>query len=429
MFQDVRFMNSVEQQRLLDESLRGFYSNSFFHIYINGEFNTTIANITEQKDKGTALHEYTHYLQNIGTLWGLYCSIQHYEIIIEFKKAILAAGEIKRPFIFNLPEELKRKEEYIRHGDGTRGYPKWNIDEEKPVDIELKQIIVNGKQKEQVNVTFTLKDGRTETVQLGAHIIKESMAALYQSLLDPDATHDDVPYNLVKIIAKKHFPQTARDSEKLICCCHTSLYSMSPGSSLIEALQEAEDEPDMNGFELFNRYVHTKEVTTGKGVTKTMVDFFNDLVAGFKKMLGFNLVAPLDYISMVLDRVRLDGRYYPFLSVLYEHGGFSENDFAELIDYYGIPFIQTSNYGIHYPQGNGDAGKDGSLDVLELIVQEALYRSFVDQDRMYCCPLYYMCRGSKYEKPECFGNPWEGEMCSYTVVSDALKLRQKKIVG
>ena len=150
-----------------------------------------------------------------------------------------------------------------------------------------------------MNVTFTLKDGRTETVQLGAHIIKESMAALYQSLLDPDATHDDVPYNLVKIIAKKHFPQTARDTEKLICCCHTSLDSMSPSSSLIEALQEAEDEPDMNGFELFDRYVHTKEVTTGKGVTKTMVDFFNDLVAGFKKMLGFNLVAPLDYISMV----------------------------------------------------------------------------------------------------------------------------------
>ena len=88
-------------------------------------------------------------------------------------------------------------------------------------------------------------------------------------------------------------------------------------------------------------------------------------------MLGFNLVAPLDYISMVLDRVRLDDRYYPFLSVLYDHGGFSENDFTELIGYYGIPYIQTSNYGIHHPQGNGEVGREGSLDVLELIVQEA----------------------------------------------------------
>ena len=127
--------------------------------------------------------------------------------------------------------------------------------------------------------------------------------------------------------------------------------------------------------------------------------------------------------------MRLDDRYYPFLSVLYDHGGFSENDFTELIGYYGIPYIQTSNYGIHHPQGNGEVGREGSLDVLELIVQEALLRSFVEPDRMYCCPLYYMCKGTKYEKPECFGNPWEGGMCSYTVVSDALKLRQKQIVG
>lgn len=420
-------MIDVEKQKQLDECLRGFYSNSFFHIYIDGEFNTAIANIAEQKDRGTALHEYTHYIQNIGTLWGLYCSIQHYEIIIEFKRALIAANKIKRPFSFELPDELKRKNEYIRHGDGTKGYPKWNIDDEKPIDIELKKIIVNGRQKEQVNITVTLDDGRSETLQLGAHIIKESMAALYQSLLDPDAVHDDVPYNLVKKIAAKHFPKIANDKEKLICCCHTSLFSMSPGSSLIEVLQEAESEFNLNGFELFSQYVHTKEVTTGKGVTKTMMDFFNDLEEGFKKMLGYNLVAPLDYIATVLDRVRLDGKYYPFLSVLYENGKFTENDFTELIGYYGIPYIQTSNYGIHHPQGNEEEGKEGSIDVLELIVQEALYRSFVEPDKMYCCPLYYMCQGSQYEKDECFGNPWEGDMCSYTVVSDALKLREKII--
>ena len=420
-------MISIEQQKILDECLRGFYSNSFFHIYIDGVFNTNIANIVEQKDKGTALHEYTHYLQNIGSLWGLYCSIQHYEIIIEFKRALIAADRIKRPFTFTLPDELKRKNEYITHGDGTKGYPKWNLDDDKPIDIELKKIIVNGKEKEQVNVTVSLIEGRTETLQLGAHIIKESMAALYQSLLDPDAVHDDVPYNLVRKIAKKHFPKVADDTEKLICCCHTSLFSMSPGSSLIEVLQEAEAEPNLDGFNLFSRYVHTKVVTTGKGVTKTMMDFFNDLVEGFKKMLGYNLIAPLDYISTVLDRVRLDGKYNPFLSVLYDNGKFSENDLTELIGYYGIPYIQTSKYGIHHPQGAGEEGKEGSMDVLELIVQEALFRSFVEPDKMYCCPLYYMCQGSQYEKEECFGNPWEGGMCSYTIVSDALKLREKKI--
>ena len=80
-----------EHQIDLDNGLRGFYSNSFFHIYIDGEFNIDVSKVAEQKDKGTALHEYVHYLQNIGTLWGLYCSINNYETIIEFKKAVLSA--------------------------------------------------------------------------------------------------------------------------------------------------------------------------------------------------------------------------------------------------------------------------------------------------------------------------------------------------
>ena len=37
--------------------------------------------------------------------------------------------------------------------------------------------------------------------------IKESMAALYQMLIDETATHEefDLPYNLIKIIAEQHF--------------------------------------------------------------------------------------------------------------------------------------------------------------------------------------------------------------------------------
>lgn len=421
---------SFEHLDAVDECLRGFYSSSFFHIYINGDFNPTISSIALQKDKGTALHEYTHYIQNIGTLWGLYCSIQQYEIIMEFKKAIAAATEITRPFQFQLPDVLNRKNEIIRHGNGTMGYPEWNLKKGDPINIEFKDVLVNGRNQQQVDVTFTKIDGNKQTIQLGAHIIKESMAALYQSLLDPAAGHDDVPYNLVKLIAEQHFPKTAKDVRKLICCCHTSLFNMSPGYCLMELLQEIEFvNPEQNGFQLFDDYVHTKIITTGKGVRKTMMEFFNDMVAGFKKMLGYNLLAPLDYINTALDRVRIDGRFYPILSVLYEGDEvFSDNDFTEVIGYYGIPYIQTSQYGIHHPQGSGEEGKEGSVDVLELIAQEALYKSFVELKHTYCCPLYYMCQNTQYEKPECFGNPWEGEMCSYKVVSDFLGLDKKKVI-
>lgn len=416
-----------KQREELEDSLRGFYSNSFFHIYTAGDFNVDVSKIATNKDKGTALHEYTHYIQNIGTLWGLYCSMYNYDLILQFKYEIINAQDIKRPFAFPLTKSLVIKKKYVDHGNGTKGYPKWNIKADEAIDYLLTTVDVNGKKEVQVDVSFTLIDGTKQSVQLGAHIIKESMAAMMQSLLDPDAKHDDVPYNLVFKLAAKHFENTSEDIRKLICCCHASLFSMSPGHTLIELLGEAEQEPQLNGFQLFDRFIHTKNAVNGQGKSKTMLGFFNDMVEGFKYKLGNNLVAPLDYIAAALGRVRLDGQYYPFLSVLYDNGSFSENDFTNLIGYYGIPYVQTQQNGYYFPKDNGGKGNDASIDVLELIAQEALYKNFVDEKRMYVCPLYYMCQDSKWEKAECFDKPWEGADCSYTIVSDALGLKGKNI--
>lgn len=416
-----------EQREELEASLKGFYSNSFFHIYTAGDFNVDVSKIATTKDKGTAIHEYTHYIQNIGTLWGLYCSMCRYDTILQFKKQIINSQDIKRPFVFPLTESLERRMIYMKHGNGTIDYPKWKLKDDEAIDYTLTPVDVNGKIEVRVDVSFTLIDGTKETVPLGAHIIKESMSAMMQSFLDPDAKHFDVPYNLVFKFAAKHFENTSKDIRKLICCCHASLFSMSPGQTLIELLNEAEQEPQLNGFQLFDRFIHAKNIVNGQGNSKTMLDFFNDMVEGFKYKLGNNLVAPLDYIAAALDRVRLDGQYYPFLSVLYDNGGFSEDDFTNLIGYYGVPYVQTQQNGYYFPRDNGGKGNDASVDVLEPIAQEALYRYFVDKKSMYVCPLYYMCQNSKWEKAECFDKPWEGTDCSFTIVSDALGLRGKNI--
>ena len=416
-----------EQMNLLNACLRGFYSNSFFHIYVDGEFNLDISQIAEQKDKGTVLHEYTHYIQNIGTLWGQYCSLVNYETIIEFKKSVYSASELKRPYQIPLTESLVRKLNYMCHGNGMIGYPRWNIAVGEHIDVKSEDVVVNGKPFTKVILTVTLTDGSQQQIELGAHIIKESMAAMYQSLLDPSAKHDDVPYNLIAKLAEQHFPNAAKDIRMLICCCHTSLFSMSPGSSLIEILTEAEGNPGISGFSLFDHYAHSKLVTTAKGEKLAMPDYFNYMVEGFIKLLEANLFADLDYISTALERVKLDGKFYPFLSVMYDNNGFEDKNLTDIMSYYGIPYIQTSMSGISFPQGQTPQGAEGSLDVLELIAQEALYNNFVNPERMYVCPLYYMCQGTQYEKPECFTNPWEGNMCTYTIVSEPLGLRDKII--
>ena len=412
-------MNQKDLEQYL-ESCRGFYTNGFFHIFIDGEFNPMINEIPTITDRGTTVHEYIHYIQNIGTLWGLYESMTRYEHLIEFKQAITKEKDIKRPFVHQLSESLKRKYEFIRFGNGFTKYTDIMVDANKPMEKSSRVVNVNGKEEECISITFTDTNNNTQKIDLGALIIKESMAALYQSLIDADASHSDVPYNFVKLLAQKNYPRTASDPAKLICCCHASLFSMNPGLMLIKALEEMESDHSINGFEYFSHFVHNNTIKTKAGTTHTIADYFSIMVNGFKERLSANILAPIDHIGAALERMKLDGKYYPVLSVLYEDDGITEENFSEIIGYYGIPYIQAKN-GLHYPQSTTNK-EEAAMDVLELIVHEAIFLNLSKPENLWVCPLYYMCKDSQYEKEECFTAPWTGGMCSYKIISDSLGL-------
>lgn len=416
---------SVEQKEEVLNSLRGFYSNSFFHIYIDGGFNPKIEEIDSAKDQGTIQHEYTHYIQNIGTLWGLYSSMVMYEQILELKEYIRQHDKLNRPIDVPFSDGLKRKLNFVKFGNGTSCYDNCTVDINKPIVLRNKIEDVNDKKENAVYIDFTLQDGTVKTVLLGAFIIKESMAAMYQGLLDPEASHNDIPYNVVQLLASSKYPNAANDIRKLICCCHASLFSMNPGFQLIQLLEDIEQEPRINGFRLFEDFVKNNTVRTGKGNKYEIVEYFNKMVNGFLVMLNRNISAPIDYIQCALERVKLDGKHYPFLSVLYETS-YSSKDFSEIINYYGIPYIQTPS-GFFYPKGKMPEYEEGSLDVLELIVQEAICKMLLNNKHQYCCPLFYMCSNSKFQKDECFGAPWAGNKCPFKTISDSWGLEKKEI--
>lgn len=417
-------MNQKELEHYL-QSCRGFYTNGFFHIFIDGEFNPMINEISTITDRGTSVHEYIHYIQNIGTLWGLYESMTRYEHLIEFKQAIAKEKEIKRPFVPQISESLQKKYEYIRFGNGFSKYTDIMVDTSKPMEKSSRVVNVNDKKEECISITFTDIHNNIHKIDIGAFIIKESMAALYQELIDKNATHTDLPYNFVKLFAQKNYPRTASDPAKLICCCHVSLFSMNPGLVLIKALEDMEVDDSINGFEYFSHLVHDNKITTKAGKTYSMADYFSKMVNGFKERLSANILAPIDYIGAALERMKLDGKYYPILSVLYEDDGITEENFSEIIGYYGIPYIQAKN-GLHYPQSTTD-NKEAAMDVLELIVHEAIFLNLTKPENLWVCPLYYMCKDSPYEKEECFTAPWSGGMCSYKIISDSLGLDKIKI--
>lgn len=334
------FLNLLEiTESDLQFDLRGYYSTSFFHVYLEGEFDTDIKRLSI-KDRGTFIHEYIHYFQNIGTYWGLYCSIIRYHEMLEFKAQIIDSDIIEIPLNLNYSEKLRAKIEWVKAGNGLSVYNSnltWNINKEHKIEIKQTDSNICGRNRPQIYLNIMFDDGRVESVDFGAHIIKESMAALYQSLVDASVLHNDVPYNIVKLVCEQYFPNIANDVEKLICLCYTSLFSMSPGSELFSLLKVASENIQTNGVDLFTNFIDSKTITTSQGKTHTVVDFFDILINGFKRTLSTNLVADLDYIDNVLDRVKLSNKWIPFLSVLYDQNKLSIENINAIIGFIGIP--------------------------------------------------------------------------------------------
>lgn len=420
----------MTKDELLNE-LRGYYKPSFFYIYLEGDFNINMESLSI-KDRGTFVHEYIHYIQNISTYWGLYCSIVRYQELTEFNNHLIASEEINVPCMIERSERLRNKIDRVIFGNGLSIFSdqnSWNIDTEHKIIIEKDYINLHGVDKEIINLSIKFEDQRVERIHLGAHIIKESMAAMYQSLMDSDAIHDDVPYNLVKILCQQHFSNISHDIEKLICICYTSLFSMSPGSELISLLEMASANPTIDGVSIFTEFIDSKTILTCKGKEYSIVEYFHILIEEFKKALATNLEADLDYIYTVLERISLANRGIPYLTILYDTNKLSVENLNALVGYLGIPYIQTLNNGCHFPQSTkeGATENDASSDVLEIITREVMFSYVTNPRRDKICPLYYMCGDTTYKKDGCFGAPWEEPLCLFTVVSSAFSMEKKRI--
>lgn len=322
--------------------------------------------------------------------------------------------------------------ERIKLGNGLSTFDRsksWNIDTTHKIAIEKVLINLYGNNHQVVNLTIKFQDHRIEQIQLGAHIIKESMAAMYQSLVDANAQHADIPYNVVGILCEQCFPSISDDIEKLICICYTSLFSMSPGYELISLLEMASANPTLDGVGIFTEFVDNKTIIVKGGKKHNIVEFFDILIDGFIESLTINLISDLDYIKEVLERIRLSNKWIPYLTILYNKNKLSEENINALIGHFGIPYIQTLNNGYHFPQSTkkGAGEEESSLDVLEIIAQEAMFSYMIRPRADKICPLYYMCSESEYSKDGCFGAPWKGSQCSFKIVSSPFALEDKII--
>lgn len=413
------------------QTLSNTYTPGFMQMHLRVHFTGSFKDMLSKEDQGIFFHEYVHYLQNLSTPWGLYTSMMCYlEMVDTYKFIQESTNPILLPLSVDLGEEANRKKEIIRTGNGQNPlnsvFGSLVIDRNQIIVWHRKLKDIGGKQYPYIILDIPCMDN-VKSVRFGAYMIKESMAAMCQMLYDPSATHKehDLPYNLVKVLAEQSFPNIADDNKKLISICYLSLFSLSPAEVLFDQLDYANNNPHISGTELLEKFVSESKITLNGKNGVSVVDFFEDIANRFEKILSSSLGLELDYIHEAISRVRLSKGTYPIISAIYDES-FGEDVIQGLIDHVGIPYIYTDYDEYHYPESVKEPG-EASSDMVNLLGQHAIYHYMVRPNLYRCCPLYYMCKKSTFNKEECFDAPWKGHQCVMTVMGNHIGLDKKDI--
>lgn len=414
------------------KAIAGSYQPGFMQIKLTHQFNEGLSGFTLQQ-LGVFLHEYIHYLQNISTPWGLYMSMVQYKTIAKTYAHIKSSTDvIELPFKASTPE-LERQWAIINVGrghypfDDEYKYKCQIIDKNKKIIIRRNIEHIGEKKYPKISLDISFADGALRTIDLGALIINESMAAMYQMMIDPHATHEnnDMPYNLIQILCEQYFPNIANDRKKLISICYISLFSMSPAEILLDQMNYASENPDISGVDLFDEFIDSSIIYDNRGRKSNIADFMDDLIERFKLILTQLLNCELDYIADILDKVRISKRLIPLLNIIYNEG-LNPKLIEEMINVLDVPFTYNEN-GEHFLPKSIKEPSENASDMLVLIANSALYNYLVYPNEYRCCPLKFMCMQSSpiIEKDECYDFPWLGEKCPITGLCEYIGLKNK----
>lgn len=412
-------------------SLRGFYRPSFFSLFINGEFREDFEDITE-KDLGTFVHEYIHYLQNITTILGLQSSTFYFTYLFEVRKYIAENQELILPLV-NIPfsEKIVNAQNRFSLCNGSTNYITPQYDK---INIKIKRQTLGNVSINSVFVEFYLEGVLANEIIFGNNCVKESMAILFQQLFDNEAISYTIPYHSVELLCKELNPELLKDKRKLITLCLISLNSQNCGLTLYELLRKSREDHELNGIELYQKYLNELTVEqSGKSIT--IKNFLIESIDRFKKHLTASVESELKHFAHLLDNIKLSAQkdILPIIDILYTHRSNNINMLEALIDYYGIPHIRTVSGYNYFPVDQ--ESNQPSLEYVVLIGQRIVLDRLlgINRDQLGdLCSLKPQCElsNSLIIDENCFETQWKRTIpCTFKIVSDYWQLPEKIAAG
>jgi hypothetical protein len=411
----------------IEYETRGFYKPHFFSLYINGDFNRDLSQLSQQ-NLGTFVHEYTHYLQNVTTIFGLRNSIFYFRYLYEVKKYISENETLTIP-LEGIPftENLLKGKIVFDKFYGSRKVFSPNYDD---VKFYIKEHSDSEPPYKTVNIELLNKGTLIETITLGNLCVKEGMARLCQSIFDNDIEHPTFPYKSVEILCQILNPEILDDRRKLIALCILALNSQNSAITLYELLIEARTVPELNGIELYKKFKSERWVVQA-GEKISIKDFLLDSINEFKMVLTGSIYADLYHFEKMFQNIiqSINEDTSPLLEVLYADISNIEK-INSLIDFYGIPHIRTVDGHEFYPLGSNleDEENNPALEFLDLLGQRVVLERILNFNGNSICSLLPQCQLADVDttNEHCFSTQWKREItCTFKIVSDNWKLNEK----
>lgn len=406
--------------------IRGFYRPNFFLIYINGEFTKEFDQMS-QKDLGTFVHEYTHYLQNVTTVFGLRNSIFYFRYFYEVKKYIFKNESFRVPLTdFEPTDSIKSIKQQF---DFFRGSPKTLDFSYDKTSYQLGSTnFDDGTNHKTVHLLYQ-QGGRSSKFHIGNLAVKEGMARLCQKIYDPDVSHPTYPYCSIEHLAELINPKLLIDPRSIVALCILSLNSPNSGYTLQELMHNTKLDKDLDGRVLYAKYTNPDErwiVSNGVKVSikeyllESLKEFETHLISSLQNEKG------IVHMNLLIENIKVD--------VIQGKNSILENLYLEdnkeiklngLLDFYGIPGVRSKSGTMQWPQDpNAD---EPAIEYLELMGQMLVFDRIVGHGDS-TCGMYGICNQAENELTDhnCFGTQWNrGKECAFKMISDNWMLSKK----
>lgn len=239
-----------------------YYLPAFFFMYIDTSEDLSLLENISYESKKTLYHEYTHFLQDITSVFGLARISQTVRQVSLMTNNIINSGSKSFAIPVSISNSATLSNNFLLFNlyDGDFEIPK---DLERILSYRKEE---NGKifgfEKEPIVIVSYIDEFDIDrSFNMGSICLLESMAYSIEKYLFDDTTLANFPYRTVEMFLDTIYPVLSTDLRYIIALCDISLGSFNPAKTFVEVVEKMKDENFIpNNVEEIYSYLSTCEV-------------------------------------------------------------------------------------------------------------------------------------------------------------------------